>query len=105
MPLHPEHAEARSFVDRGVEAGGKGEAEDVSGLDGVDDAVVPQSRGGVPRVTLRFVVVADRLLEGFGLLGRPLVGVAVDGARTLAACSPPITEIRLLGQLNRKRGE
>ena len=26
-------------------------------------------------------------------------------ARTLAACSPPITEIRLFGQVQRKRGE
>ncbi len=27
----------------------------------------------------RLVILADRLLEGFGLLGRPFVGVAVDG--------------------------
>src|SRR5687768_8817972 len=79
MPLHPEHAERRAFGDGGIEAGGEGEAEHVAGLRGVDDAVVPQPRGGVPRIALRLIIVAHRLLEGFGLLRRPLGGVAVDG--------------------------
>ena len=30
---------------------------------------------------------------------------ALTVANTLAACSPPMTEMRLLGQVNRKRGE
>ena len=63
MRLHPEHAELRPLGDRRVQRCGEGEAEHVAGLRGVDDAVVPQPRGRVPGIALRFVIVADRLLE------------------------------------------
>src|SRR5207237_2423089 len=52
---------------------------DSAGLVGVDYAVVPQPRGGVPGIALRLVIVADRLLEGFRLLRRPFVSITVDG--------------------------
>src|SRR5438270_11849679 len=78
-PSHPKYAELRPVRNWRVQRGGEGEAEDVARLRGVDDAVVPQPGGRVPRIALRFIIVADRLLEGFRLFGRPFVGVAVDG--------------------------
>ena len=77
----------------------------------VDDAVVPQARGGVVGVALRLVLLADRRLEGFFLLGAstapPLASMPsrLTVASTLAACSPPITLMRALGHIHRKRGE
>ncbi len=38
-------AELRALGDRRVQCDGESEAEDVAGLDGIDDAVVPQPRG------------------------------------------------------------
>src|SRR4051812_22099129 len=76
---HSEHAELRALGDRRVQRCGEGEAEHVAGLGGVDDTIVPQPRCRVPRIALRLVIVADRLLEGFSLLRRPFVSVAVDG--------------------------
>src|SRR3546814_1087428 len=60
---HPEQAEARVRGDRGIEAGGNGEAEHVAGLDRVDDPVVPQPGGGVVRIAFVLVALADRGLE------------------------------------------
>src|SRR5687768_4396938 len=57
---HPEDAIA-NFLQRSVRAGRQGEAEHVARLRGVDDAVVPEPRRGVVRVTLQLVLVADRL--------------------------------------------
>jgi hypothetical protein len=59
-------------------------------------------------VALVFVLLADRRLEGLLLVLAPaalgLDAVAAHGGSTLAACSPPITEMRLLGHIHRKRG-
>jgi hypothetical protein len=56
---------------------------------------------GCPRPRIS---VADRRLEGLGLSRVHLSASRWTVASTLAACSPPITEMRLLGQVNRKRG-
>jgi len=40
--------------------------------------IVPQARGGVARVALVLVFLADRGLERLGLIGRPRISVAVD---------------------------
>ncbi|MGZ4668699.1 MAG: biotin carboxylase N-terminal domain-containing protein [Blastococcus sp.] len=48
------------------------EAEHGAGLRGVDHAVVPEAGGGVVRVPLLLVLVADRRLERLFLLGGPL---------------------------------
>src|SRR3954449_13129299 len=82
-PLHPEDAVADVFHG-GVCAGGQRQAEDGAGLGGVDHAVVPEPGGGVVRVALRLVLVADGLLERLFVLGRPLLAagleaVAADG--------------------------
>ena len=67
--LHPEHAES-GVGDGGVEAGGEREGQHAPRVCGGDDAVVPQPRRGVIRIAFVFVFLADRRLEGFGLLGR-----------------------------------
>src|SRR3546814_15299819 len=48
-------------------------------LRGIDDAIVPEARGGVIGMAFIFIFLPDWRLEGFGLLRRPFVGVAVDG--------------------------
>ena len=75
----------------------------------VDDAVVPEPRRRVIGTALLLILRADRRLELFFLLGAPGFtpcrdGIAADLARTLAACSPPITEMRAFGHIQRKRG-
>src|ERR1700739_956236 len=89
IALHPEHAERWAFGDGGVEAGGEAEPQHVAGLDGIDDAVVPQVRGGVPWAAFVLIFLADRSLECLGLLRRPFLRVAVNGgqhgSRLLAA--------------------
>src|SRR3546814_3545496 len=66
---------------RGVQRCRKSQPEHIARLRGVDDAIVPQARGGVIGVALILIFLADRRLEGFGFLRRPFVGVAVDGDR------------------------
>ena len=85
LTLHAKHAETLR-LDRRVERGGDRQAEYAAGVGGVDDAVVPQPRTGVIRVTLSLVLLADRRFEGFFLLGRPgLAGgfdaVTLDGGQ------------------------
>ena len=76
----------------------------------VDDAVVPQPGGGVVGMALRLVLRADRRLEGLLVLAparsrrAPRCCRAAPCASTLAACSPPITEMRAFGHIHRKRG-
>ena len=65
---HPEEAEAR-LGQRGARDDVEREAEQVAGVGGVDDAVVPQARGRVVRVALLLVLRADRRLELGLLLG------------------------------------
>src|SRR3954468_15748427 len=92
-PLHPEDAVADVFHGS-VGTGGERQAEDGARLRRVDHAVVPEPGRGVVRMTLRLVLVADRLPERLLVLGRPLLAacleaVAADGrqhaGRLLAA--------------------
>src|SRR5690242_19060261 len=68
---HPEEPETGL---RGRDARGHLQAhrEDSSGVDGVDDAVVPQPRGRVVGGALGVELLADRCAEGGLVLGRPL---------------------------------
>src|SRR6185312_8711349 len=75
---HPEHAELR-VADGGVEAGAQCKCQDAAGIGRGDDAVVPKAGGRVVGVALVFVFLADRRLEGLGLVRRPFVGVAMHG--------------------------
>ena len=108
-PSHPEDAVGR-LGDRGMGSGGQAHPEHPAGLERVDDAVVPEPGGRVVRRALVLVLVADRRLERLLVLGRPLVAACASMpsrrtvASTEAACSPPITEIRALGHIHRKRG-
>ena len=76
----------------------------------VDDAVVPQPRAGVIGMALGLVLRADRRLERRLLLRAPVLRRAPPCRRAApsparaAACSPPITEMRALGHIHRKRG-
>ena len=92
--LHPEDAVAR--LQRRVRAGGERLGEDVAGVARVDHAVVPQAGGGVDGAALVLVLVAQAARRPRP--GRP-------PSCTAPACSPPITEIRALGHMKRKRGE
>src|SRR6266581_1042504 len=75
--LHPKHPEPRRF-DRRVERGGERESEHAPGFLRRDDAVVPQPGGRVIGISLALVIVADRLLEFFLLLGAPRVALGLD---------------------------
>ena len=73
---------------------------------GIDHAVVPQAGGGVVGVPLSFVLLAHRSLERLHLvLGSRSPSRSATVASTEAACSPPITEMRAFGHIQRKRGE
>src|SRR3954452_11868023 len=74
---HPEDAVAE-FAQRCVGARGEGETEHGAGLRGVDHAVVPEAGGGVVRVALVLVLLADRRLERLFLLGRPLLAAGLE---------------------------
>src|SRR3546814_5222703 len=77
-PRFPFSTLFRSF-DRGVQLRRKSQPEHVARLRGIDDAIVPEARGGVIGIAFIFIFLPDWRLEGFGLLRRPFVGVAVDG--------------------------
>src|SRR6476646_3834663 len=79
---HPEDAEARGLGWRRIEPGGKREAQHHARIGGVDDAVVPQPRGGVIWVSLLLVLLADRRLERL-VVGRA-PGAALGFGRLLA---------------------
>src|SRR4051794_1021738 len=90
---HPEDAVAE-LAQRRIGARGEGEPEHGAGLRGIDDAVVPEAGGGVVRVTLVLVLLADRRLERLFVLGRPLLAAGLqpvaahgrqDAGRLLAA--------------------
>src|SRR3954465_1135600 len=74
---HSEDA-VTQLAERRVRARREGETEHGAGLRRVDDAVVPEAGGGVVRVALVFVLVADRRLERLFLLGRPLLAAGLE---------------------------
>src|SRR3954465_5007075 len=74
---HPEDAVAER-AQRRVGARREGEPEHGAGLRGIDDAVVPEAGGGVVRVALVLVLLADRRLERLFLLRRPLPAAGLD---------------------------
>src|SRR5690606_23106119 len=77
VSLHSEHAKARVF-DGCVARRGQAQPEHATRVGGLDDAVVPQARGGVVGMALVLVLVADGRLEGFLVLGAPLAALALD---------------------------
>src|SRR3954470_2525301 len=56
--LHPEHSKPR-VLDPGVVRNRESEAEVRAGLGGIDDAIVPESRGRVIGRALRLVLAKD----------------------------------------------
>jgi hypothetical protein len=87
----------------------KAEAQHAPGLAGIDDAVVPQPRGGVIGMPLGSYcarIGALNASSSSALQVSPAPRYCrAHVASTLAACSPPITEMRAFGHMNRKRGE
>src|SRR4051795_10374020 len=69
---HPEDA-VSELAQRRVGARREGEPQHGAGLRGIDHAVVPEAGGGVVRVSLVLVLLADRRLERLLLLRRPLL--------------------------------
>ena len=61
--LHAEHAELRRR-DRRVEAGRQAKRQRLAGPRRIDDAVVPEARGGVVGRSLALVLLEDRLPDG-----------------------------------------
>ena len=60
-------------------------------------------------MALSIVLLDDQFPEGRFVLLAPILTatleiIAPHGARTLAACSPPITEIRAFGHIQTNRG-
>src|SRR5262249_30869622 len=99
--LHAEDAEA-GLRDRRVERGGDAEGEHASGVERVDDPVVPQPRGRVVGVALLLVLrtdlvrvgVADHREHGRSLLaahhGDPRVRPHPELARGVGATAHPV---------------
>src|SRR3546814_6033754 len=93
---HPEHPEP-GRLDRRVERGRDPQPQHAPGIGRVDDAVVPQPCGGVPRAALVLVLLAAGGLEGLLLFRRPVppAGLAAfsfprrQPARGLLAPHPP----------------
>jgi hypothetical protein len=88
----------------------EGEAEHAAGVGRVEDPVVPEAGGRVIRAALRLVVVADRRAERLLIGGRPglaaaLELIALDRREHGRRLGSPMTEMRLAGQVQRKRGE
>src|SRR5688572_4484104 len=74
---HAEHAEARFLVGR-VASRGQREPEHPARIGRIDDAVVPEARGGVVRVALALVLLADRGLERLLFVLRPRALLRLD---------------------------
>src|SRR3546814_3955320 len=74
---HPEHPEP-ARLDRRVERGRDPQPQHAPGIGRVDDAVVPQPCGGVPRAALVLVLLADGGLEGLFLFRRPVPAAGLD---------------------------
>src|SRR5882724_9003357 len=77
--LHSEDAELRTRRDGAVQRRMEGEAENVAGLHGVDDAVVPEARTGVIGIALALIARPYGCLERLCLFRRPPLRVAMDG--------------------------
>src|SRR5215467_16384302 len=80
--LHPEDAEPRGLGRRRIEPGGERKPQDRARVGRVDDAVVPDARGGVIGMPLAFVLLAKRRLERLLVRGAP--GTALGLGRFLA---------------------
>src|SRR5882672_4146575 len=101
---HPKYAELR-FLDRRVQRGGDGEAEQAPRVERVDHAVVPEARARVVGMALALVLLADRLLELLFLLlgGEVALDRGEHAGRLLAAhdgdarCRPHPEEARPVG--------
>ena len=86
------------------------EAEHVARVGRIDDAVVPEPRGGVERA--RLLVVLARIGAVSAASSSGDIGVSprarscsrLTERSVAAACSPPITEMRAFGQVKRRRG-
>src|SRR6185295_5526573 len=75
---HPEDAEAR--LRNGLfERQRQPQREAAARVDRIDDAIVPQPRGGVIRITLLLVLLADRGLEGRLFFRAPGAALGFDG--------------------------
>src|SRR6476469_7229787 len=74
---HTEDAEAR-LRDGLFERQREPQRETAARVDRIDDAIVPQPRGGVVRIALLLVLRADRRLEGSLFLGAPCAALGLD---------------------------
>src|SRR5262249_43382487 len=75
--LHPEDAEAHVGY-RSVERRRQRQGEDVPRLRGIDDAIVPQARGGVVGIALGFVFLERGALELALLLRAPALALGFE---------------------------
>src|SRR5580692_7839334 len=74
---HPEHAEARTCGYRRVEGRRECQAQDVSGLRGIDHTVVPEPGRGEIGVAFVLVLAPDRGLEGLSFLRGPFIRITM----------------------------
>src|SRR5690349_6160857 len=66
---HPEHAIMRA-VDRRVQRGADRDPERISGIDGIENAIVPHFRGRVVGALLAAILLQNRLADRVDLLRR-----------------------------------
>ena len=72
--LHSKDAKAL-FFQRGIQCHRKGQAEHFAGVDGINDAVVPEAGGGVIGIAFGFVLLEDRGFEGFFFIGERILAL------------------------------
>jgi hypothetical protein len=107
LTSHPEDAEAR--LRRG--SVGAADRDRPSTVRVSAGSMTPSSQSGRWRSkdALLLVLGADRRAEFVFLLGTTPPPASMLSRRswlsTVAACSPPMTEMRAFGHMNRKRGE
>ena len=107
--LHPEDSELR-VLDRRIERTPRSRGREPAHVGRIDDTVIPQACARVARVPLALILVEERLLEAPPLRRRTSSRPSIRFRRAspwrglLAACSPPITEMRAFGHIQRNRG-
>src|SRR5260221_4341335 len=77
LPSHAEDAKTR-LLGRCIHGRGERHAQHAAGVGRVYDPVIPEARGGVVRMALLLVLLADRALERLLLVLRPLPALRLD---------------------------
>src|ERR1700731_133722 len=75
--LHPKDAVGR-LAEGSVRTRAQCQGQNGARVEGIDDAVVPEPRGGIVRVALGLVALANGSAEGLLLLRTPLFAASLE---------------------------